>query len=554
MVLVNGRENYTDGVGSLFWQFMPIRLDEIRQIEIIKGPSGAVYGFNAASGVINIITYNPQHEKINAERVTLGTDGTREVSAVQSAQWNKGGARVSAFSSQVPTGDFHPSLQENMITEATRSATRTANLDTQVQFGDSTHVRIQSGAAVGNMRATYLFPLFIKYRVLMNQVEATSETGIGDLRFFLSNNDYHHQVKAVGPEGLLDNKITIAKLQDVFKIGASDTFRIGAEYRHHVLPTYPDATGTMKSQNAALSGMWIHAFSENFTLLNAARMDRFKFNRSGAIIEGSPYNNEAYDRAFTATSYNSAAVYRFSQLDSVKMMASRGLQLPSLFELGGASFVALSNQFYTALFISSPNLNPATNTHYEVSYERQFPELAATGRIAAYHEDVKHLRDQSQYQILRFEPPTLITGFEEVGDVRLHGLEVEGSGKFLGDWRWGANYAYERINSANYHSTYKDYAKTTPRHKVNLSLGWSKGPWEIDAFLRYQSSANFFQQQNDSNIYKLFERGPVWATNLRTAYQLTPNLRTELVLSSRFADNPLYTEKARALLSFVGNF
>ncbi len=45
LVMVNGRETYTDVLGVVLWQNIPVRIDEIRQIEVIKGPNSALYGF-----------------------------------------------------------------------------------------------------------------------------------------------------------------------------------------------------------------------------------------------------------------------------------------------------------------------------------------------------------------------------------------------------------------------------------------------------------------------------------------------------------------------------
>ena len=558
MVLVNGRENYTDGVGSFLWQWIPVRLDEIRQIEIIKGPASALYGFNAASGVINIITYNPQHEKVNVQRLTVGTDGTQEVSAVKTTQWDKGGARVSAFSSMVPAGDFHPALNVDRVAGAPHSETRTANLDAQFQLGDFTYARIQSGAATGNLRGAYAVPYFAKYLVAMNTAEVTSETGIGDIKFFISNNNYNlSTLKYAAAESEMNNNITVAKLQDVFKLGASDTFRIGAEYRLNRLPTYPIRGAVMTSQNAAVSGMWLHNFNQDLTWLTAVRLDRFSLNRSGEAFPYSPFSAADFDRSFTGTSFNSALVHRLSQLDSVKLMAARGLQLPSLTELGGnQNFNLRSVPFtYVEVVASNPFLTPSSTMHYEASYERQFPTFETTARIAAYHEDVKSLRDFGDGKML-FNPmslPVAIITFEETGGLRLNGLEIEGSGKFLKDWRWSANYAYEQVKNQNFTGDKKDFAETTPRHKINLSLGWSKGPWETDAFVRYVSSANLVAQTT-ANEFAMQKAGSVWGFSQRVAYQFTPQLRTELVVSSKLADNSLYTEKARALLSLVGSF
>ena len=73
MVLVDGRQVYMVDYGRIIWDAIPVQLDEIRQIEVIKGPNSALYGFNAVSGVINIITYDPLRDRINAATVRGGT-------------------------------------------------------------------------------------------------------------------------------------------------------------------------------------------------------------------------------------------------------------------------------------------------------------------------------------------------------------------------------------------------------------------------------------------------------------------------------------------------
>ena len=79
---------------------------KIRQIEIVKGPNSALFGFNAAGGVINIITFNPLYDKVNTASVTVGTQGYREVSAVAADHLGDNfGIRLSAGGAQ--SDDFH---------------------------------------------------------------------------------------------------------------------------------------------------------------------------------------------------------------------------------------------------------------------------------------------------------------------------------------------------------------------------------------------------------------------------------------------------------------
>jgi len=96
LVLVNGRQVYSDDYGRVFWPTIPVQLAEIRQIEVIEGPNSALYGFNAVSGVINIITYNPLHDRINTVTLQGGTQHYWGGSAVATGQIeDRAGLRIS---------------------------------------------------------------------------------------------------------------------------------------------------------------------------------------------------------------------------------------------------------------------------------------------------------------------------------------------------------------------------------------------------------------------------------------------------------------------------
>jgi iron complex outermembrane recepter protein len=56
LVLIDGRKVYTPTTGGVFWDVFDLPLEDIKQIEVILGPGGSVWGANAVNGVINIIT------------------------------------------------------------------------------------------------------------------------------------------------------------------------------------------------------------------------------------------------------------------------------------------------------------------------------------------------------------------------------------------------------------------------------------------------------------------------------------------------------------------
>ena len=60
LALVDGRSIYLDFFGMVMWDMVPSNMNEIRQIEVIRGPASAVWGANAMSGVVNVITKTPR--------------------------------------------------------------------------------------------------------------------------------------------------------------------------------------------------------------------------------------------------------------------------------------------------------------------------------------------------------------------------------------------------------------------------------------------------------------------------------------------------------------
>jgi outer membrane receptor protein involved in Fe transport len=55
-VLVDGRSIYMPGIGEVPWTSLPLSIDDIERIEVVRGPDSVAYGSNAFFGVINIIT------------------------------------------------------------------------------------------------------------------------------------------------------------------------------------------------------------------------------------------------------------------------------------------------------------------------------------------------------------------------------------------------------------------------------------------------------------------------------------------------------------------
>jgi len=64
MVMIDNRPVYSYLRGGTFWESLPIDLNDVEKIEVIRGPAAALYGPNAATGVINIITRQPEKDDL----------------------------------------------------------------------------------------------------------------------------------------------------------------------------------------------------------------------------------------------------------------------------------------------------------------------------------------------------------------------------------------------------------------------------------------------------------------------------------------------------------
>lgn len=56
LVMVDNHPIYSYLRGGTFWETLPVDLNDVEKIEVVRGPAAALYGPNAVNGVINIIT------------------------------------------------------------------------------------------------------------------------------------------------------------------------------------------------------------------------------------------------------------------------------------------------------------------------------------------------------------------------------------------------------------------------------------------------------------------------------------------------------------------
>ncbi len=149
LLLVDGVPWY-DGVYNHAWIDNYLTLDHIQQIEVIKGPGSAIYGSNAFSGVINLVTHLPHITQDNKQRPSevsfqVGSYARKSIS-MRTGLMTKSGTTTAYARFSEEDGDgltINPKGEENILgTSPSRSvnggfrwiSNRQGNLQSELRF------------------------------------------------------------------------------------------------------------------------------------------------------------------------------------------------------------------------------------------------------------------------------------------------------------------------------------------------------------------------------------------------------------------------------------
>ena len=77
LLMVDGRSLHDFGIGSFSPEHLPISIEDVERIEVVRGGASALYGTNAVNGVVNIITRKPNDAEENvAGSFQMGSQNT----------------------------------------------------------------------------------------------------------------------------------------------------------------------------------------------------------------------------------------------------------------------------------------------------------------------------------------------------------------------------------------------------------------------------------------------------------------------------------------------
>ena len=502
LVLINGRQVYLDHFGYTDWASLPIALNEIRQIEVVRGPNSAIFGFNAVSGVVNIITFNPKFDDTNVIELRAGTGSSTSVSAVKTVRL---GERLSF---RISGGVDHADEWKNttsgvgavLAAQTHNPSTARANIDAVAQLNDKTTLRVEGSMSNGSSTQVISTFAYAVHRIKTDSLKATlnADTKVG----LIQAQAYHNGLDGLTPGRRYLNDITVYSLEDLFKIGAAHTVRVGLEYRDNQLDTAGYAGGKISYTVLAPSAMWNWVASPKLSVTAAVRLDKLSLKRTGTFPVGTPQaNNSLWDRDISETSVNLGAVYKVSDRDTLRATYARGVQAPTLLELGGLLIPPATPAPTGVLITGNPLLEPAIVSNYQLTFDHALPSLNAKASIKLFTQKTESVKGQFSTGAVDFAPTaTTWTTFtyKNVSDSEMNGVELAASGMLDGGFHWNADTTYTNVEDTPFTTASSiilrkvNFEASSPKYRSNLAAGWANDKWSLDGYAHFVSKFNSY--------------------------------------------------------------
>jgi len=539
MVLVDGRQVYMVDYGRVVWPTIPIQLDEIRQIEVIKGPNSALYGFNAVSGVINIVTYDPLKDHINTATLRGGTQDYRSGSVVGTGKLGDNtGLRISfgGFGARdFPQGPLSSFDQASRISPFNYAF----HLDGRTQFSQDIGAFVDVSLAdtrtaeqspggpfdTGTLRSA-------SFRAGMS---AETASGLWSLSAYHSETLVSLTSVVYGlPLSFGETQTTdVVQASDLVKLGTDHALRIGMEYRHNADRSQDFLLGTIANTIYAASLMWDWQITPSVSLTNAARVDYLQLHYDGQLLAASELTTADYNRtSLVETSFNSGLVWRVTADDTLRLMAARGVRLPSLLEYG---FQSDLQGLSPVVFSGRPDLHPSIIWSTELDYDRALPFIHSNLRTALFAQRIDDLIGNPLDTPITATPNGMpIYQSQNIGYSTAAGIELELKGHSPSGFRWSLSNALatttdHTILAQNMTSNgITAYAHAVPRDVAIAGIGYTRQGLELDLFARWQSSFLDIRTMDDGFSYTPVEVNNYITLNARAGYRLTDNLSVSL--------------------------
>ncbi|MFT5584524.1 MAG: iron complex outermembrane receptor protein [Cognaticolwellia sp.] len=511
LVLVDGRTVYLDSVGTTLWASLPVTMDEIERIEVIRGPGSAIYGADAFAGVVNIITQTPGEPGAkNVARFTVGTKGTTQGATVITGRSGDVGYRASAgyttlgrWGKEIDL-DNDPYWTSTLANQDRSMEALTANGQLDWRIGDEGFASVSGGVSDGLVEL-YSLGALRNFYFDQRLSYARADAGYGPFyaRVFVNRQggvvgNWYEPAGTTAPlNANLDSTIADATLTGDFSFGEAEQHKllVGVNYRYKQIDW--DFLGQSPVEHH-LGGYAQLQSRFDPVLVNAAvRVDRHPLLQR------------------PVASPRLAVITSLGQGRALRVNGGTAFRTPTYMESYADLYLSTGTDGIQARTIGDQNLRPERITAFEVGYMDESSDVfRAEANLFVYQvDDLIDLGpvDTTGYPQSGFDPDAgvYIAGessfVNEATTYRAAGGEVSADYFGLPGLDLTGSYALEFINQNLDGETTP--VRSNPRHKLNGQVVY-RSPFKVDATLGAQ-----FVDRQVWGIRSFDETGQVVITN-----------------------------------------
>lgn len=530
LVLVDGRQVFLDDYSRTAWENIPVNVDDIFQIEVVKGASSALFGSNAVGGVINIVTHNPLYDDSNVASLSFGTQNTITGDATTTVKGPWGGSK---FTIGGLTADEFDTERAPLDQPAGKPRHRYVSNATVFQVAPETHLFTEAtfSDSTGNTGDPTNGSLMGEQNITTYSVRGGGhwKTPYG---LISSNNYLNHSLIFIeeptsgGAPYVYGTNLIVSQLQNQFKPAPDHAVRIGLEYRHKTFKMkgaqlLQPQSPSIDQNTYSIAGMWDWKINDKISWTNALRAGHLDMDQTGTLMPDSVYTPSDYSHSLNAISANSDIVFKATDKDTFHLGYGRGIQLPSLINSGYSLFQNFGTEAdpYLSLWEGNPDLKPTIVQDYKLDYTRKLPEYFSFVKFGLYYQ-----LNQSIVSPLSEVGTATVGGTDypygksiNIGNSSGYGGEIQLKGSHPSGYRWDASYSFSRVIDK---TEFFIYEGSFPQHHFRLALGYTTGPWEFDGSGQYITSTSLYRSYDGGGTENVVKTKPYATLSARIGYTI----------------------------------
>jgi iron complex outermembrane recepter protein len=479
LVLVDGRPIYEYAFGSVFWSLLPVTLPEIKKIEVMKGPSAAIYGFNAFDGVVNIVTKSPQEMKGNTSGA-LAQFGGGEFGTIRSTLIHAG--THGSFGYRLSFGHDQNQKWENRDALALRS--NKANLQMEYMLRDSSKIVVSGGTVDSNRFDGQAFDLTRESTQVTNSyANAAYERPNFFIRTSWTQWD-EERLQLLNPSILNTFAASTDRDGNIKNTARLDVYTVWIQHALDIAPSNKLIYGINAFHNA-ISHVNVLSNTNSENRLGFYIQDEWKLTKGLTLTAGLRW--DLHSEVNPSYSPRISLLYKPHDSHSFRISGSIAYRPPNMVETRTDIRQTVIPLAFTSTFIGSNNLVPEKIVAYEAGYQGWYWNHRVRIRADAFFNHLSNFIGGTTTN-----NPTTFT-FGNLGQADMYGAEV-GTEILATSWLTAfANYSTVQIHqTSDLIAQQGILTRGSPSYKVNAGL---RGEWGNgitgEAIVHHISSASY---------------------------------------------------------------